>query len=185
MSNRLTFAVLILFPWPLYGQVINERPIEIKGHFVGESVAELLNKEPDVQRRVTVCGQHRGTRDCDRLLAAIERGQRAEVSNSRWMSFVLDGGKLVKLTTLVDGDFDTAKTDLTAKFGNRLTESAFPMQNALGQRWEDHLYLWDTSALHIALREDNNPASENHHLILVVESQAERAADGAHEAHLR
>jgi hypothetical protein len=174
---RLTLAVLTSLSWSLYAQVGNVRPIEIKGHFMGESVAELLNKEPEVKQKVTVCEQHSDTRTCERLLAAVERGQRAEVSNSRWMSFVLDGGKLVKLTTLVDDPLDVVEANLTEKLGHRFNETAFPMQNAMGARWEDHMYLWDTPAVHVGLHEDNNPASQNHHLVLVVESQADLAVE--------
>jgi len=114
-------------------------------------------------------------------LAAVKEGQRAEASTSNWMNFVVDGGKLVKLTTLANGTLDAVKADLTRKFGPQFTETAFPMKNAIGGSWEDHLYIWDTPTLYVGLHEDNNPASQNHHLVLVVESRAEHAREHADE----
>jgi hypothetical protein len=177
-QRRLASLVVIVLPWALYAQSANVRPVEIKGHFIGESIAELLSKEPEAQQKVNVCEQHPGNPTCDRLLAAVKSGQRAEVSTSSWMNFVLDGGKLVKLTTLVNEGSD-AKADLTKKFGPRSSETAFPMQNALGASWEDHLSVWETPAVYVTLREDNNPASQNHHFVLVVESRAEHAREHA------
>ena len=91
-QRRLASLVVIILPWFLYAQTANVRPVEIKGHFIGESIAEILNKEPEVQQKVNVCEQHPRKPTCDRLLAAVKRGQRAEVSTSSWMNFVLDEG---------------------------------------------------------------------------------------------
>jgi hypothetical protein len=173
--QRLASLVFLFLPWSLCAQTANVKPAEIKGHFIGESIAELLSKEPEVQQDVNVCKQHPGKPTCDRLLAAAKTGKRLEVSTSNWTNFVLDGGKLVKLTTLVNGVSDAVKADLTKQFGPRSSETAFPMQNAIGESWEDHLSVWDTPAVYVGLHEDNNPASQNHHLVLVVESQAEHA----------
>jgi hypothetical protein len=174
---RLASVVLILLPLTLNAQTTDVRPIEIKGHFIGESIGELLSKEPEVRQKVNVCEQHPGKPNCDRLLAAVKRGQRVEVSTSSWTNFVLDGGKLVKLTTLVNESPDAVENDLSRKFGPRSTDIAFPMQNAMGASWEDHLSVWDTSAVYASLHEDNNPASQNHHFVLVVESRAEHTRD--------
>jgi hypothetical protein len=180
--QRLTSVVFILLPWSVFAQRPNVKSFEIKGHYIGESIAELLNKEPEVQQEVNACEQHPGKLTCDRLLAAVKRSQRAEVSTSSWMSFVLDGGKLVKLTTLVNGVSDAVKADLTGKIGLQSSETAFRMQNAIGARWEDHLSVWDTPSVYVGLHEDNNPASQNHHFVLVIESQSEHAREHADEA---
>jgi hypothetical protein len=156
----------------LCGQAAKVKPPDIQGHFIGESVAELLSKEPEVQQEVNVCERNPNTSTCGRLLAAVKGGKRAEASTSNWMNFVLDGGKLVKLTTLVHDDFEEVNADLVKKFGSRSSEASFPMRNAIGQNWEDHLYVWDTPSLYVRLREDNNPASQNHHFVLVIESTA-------------
>jgi hypothetical protein len=156
----------------LCAQTIDVRAIRVKGHFIGESVAELLSREPKVQQQVKVCEQDPIKPTCDRLLAAVGHGERAEIANSSWTNFVLDGGQLVKLMTLVDEHSD-AVSDLTKKLGRRPTETAFTMQNALGTSWKDHLSVWDTPAVCAILHEDNNPASQNHHYVLVVESRAE------------
>lgn len=180
MLQRLIPLLLISMPWPLCAQTENVTTVSIKGHFIGESISELLTREPDVQQQVTACEQRRSKPICEGLLAAVKRGERAEFSNSRWTSFVVDGGKLVKIRTLLDGTADAAKADLTIKFGTRSSETAFPMQNAMGTGWEDRLSVWDTPAFYVSLREDNNPASQNHHLVLVVESRSEHDRDVDH-----
>lgn len=178
MLPRLTSFVLMFFiAGSVHAQTVTVKLAEINGHFIGESLAELLSKEPEVQQQFTVCEQHPSKPACDGLLAAGKHGKRAEVSTSNWMSFVVDGGKLVKLTTLVMGGADAVKADLTKKFGPRTSETTFPMQNAMGATWEDHLSVWDTAAVYVGLHEDNNPASQNHHFVLVVESRVEHARD--------
>ncbi len=181
MQRRLICSVFIFLPWTLSAQTGDMKPIEIKNHFIGESIAELLSKEPKVQQQVRLCEQDPIKPTCGRLLAAVERGGRAEVANSSWMNFVLDGGHLVKLTTLLNENSD-AVSDLTKKFGPRSSETAFPMRNALGTTWKDRLSVWDTPTVYATLREDNNPASQNHHYVLIVESRAERDREGAEEA---
>ena len=181
MQRRLICFVFIFLPWTLSAQTGDTKPIEIKGHIIGESIAELLSKEPKVQQQVKWCELHPIKPTCDRLLAAVERGGRAEVANSSWMDFVVDSGHLVKLTTLVNEKSD-AVSDLTEKFGPRSSATAFPMRNALGTTWKDHLSVWDTPAVYATLREDNNPASRNHHYVLIVESRAEHDRECAEQA---
>ncbi len=182
MLQRLIFVLLIGHPWPFHAQTDSTKPVEIQGHFIGESVAELLNKEPVAQQEVNLCEQNARKPNCDRLLAAVKKGSRAEFSTPNWTRFVLDGGKLVKMTALVNGTADTAKADLTRKFGSQSSEAAFPMRNAMGAGWEDHLSVWDTPTVYLGLREDNNPASQNHHLVLVIESRAEHEREHAEGA---
>lgn len=181
MQGRLICFAFIFLPWVLCAQTIDVRAIRIKGHFIGESVAELLSREPKVQQQVNLCKQDPIKPTCDRLLAAVGHGQRAEIANSSWTNFVLDGGQLVKLMTLVDEHSDAVR-HLTKKFGRRSSQTAFPMRNALGATWEDRLSVWDTPTVHATLREDNNPASQNHHYVLTVESRRECERERADEA---
>jgi hypothetical protein len=185
MPQRLASLVFLFFSCSSCAQTAKVKPPDIKGHFIGESVMELLSKEPEVQQRVSICERNPNKTDCDWLLAAVKSGERATVSTSNWMDFVLDGGTLVKLQTLAHGEFGEINADLTKKFGSRSSETAFPMRNAIGQQWEDRLYVWDTPTLYVALREDNNPASQNHHWILVVESRAEHDREHADPAKRR
>ena len=181
MQRRLICFVFMSLPWSLSAQTGHMKPIEIKGHFIGESIAELLSKEPKVQQQVKSCEQRPTKPTCDLVLAAVEHRGRAGVANSSWMNFVVDGGHLVKLTTLVNENSD-AVSDLTKKFGPRSSETTFPMRNALGTTWKDHLSVWDTPTVYATLREDNNPASQNHHYVLSVESRAEHDRECAEEA---
>ena len=177
MLRRLAPLVWIVLPCVLNAQTAHVRPVEVRGHFIGESTPELISHEPEVRQKLNACRQHPAKPDCDRLLAAVKRGQRAEVSTSSWTTFVLDGGKLVKLTTLVHEDPGAVKADLTQELGARCTEASFPMQNALGATWKDRLFVWDTPTIWASLREDNNPASQNHHFVLVVESRSEHTGE--------
>jgi hypothetical protein len=173
---RIAWGMLLFCPWSLCAQTPPVKA-EIKGHFIGESVAELLGKEPEVRQQVSTCERSPRKSDCDEMLAAVKSGNRATVSISSWMSFVLDAGRLVKLQTLIPGEFGEINADLTRKFGLRSAETVFPMRNAIGQNWEDRLCVWDTPAVFVGLHEDNNPASQNHHFVLVLESRAEHERD--------
>lgn len=182
MLRRLVYLVLIIPPWALNAQTAGAPSVEVRGHFIGETISQLVAQEPEVRQRINACRQRPARPDCDRLLAAVKRGQRADVSTSSWTTFVLDGGKLVKLTTLVNEAPDDLKADLSEKLGTRCTETSFSMQNALGATWKDHLSLWDTPTIWASLHEDNNPASQNHHFVLVVESRAEHIGEQMEEA---
>ena len=177
MLPRLAFVLLTLLPAYSYAQNPSFTLVDTKGHFIGESVEDLLSKEPEIQQKLNGCQQQTHEPTCSHLLAAVTRGQRARLSNSNWTSFVVDGGKLVKLQTLLHGSPDAAKDDVSKRYGPQTSETAFPMQNAMGAKWEDHLSVWETAAVYVGLREDNNPASQNHHLVLVVESQQEHARE--------
>jgi hypothetical protein len=175
MRFGLTLALLIFPPSTLHAQTT--KTVDIKGHFIGESVAELVREEPELQQQINTCDQHYAKSACDRLLSAVRHGQRAEFSNLSRTTFVADGGRLVKLTTLLDGTPDAVKADLMRKVGPISSETVFPMKNAMGAKWEDHLCIWDTAFVHVSLLEDNNPASENHHFVLTVESRAEHSSE--------
>jgi hypothetical protein len=179
MRQLIASLVFIALPGTLFAQTAKVRPPEIGGHFIGESVAEFLRIEPEVQQEVNVCEQHPSKTICDRLLVAVKRGQRTDVSTSSSVNFVLDGGKVVKARMFVNDLSDAVKTDLTEKFGPRSSETAFPMLNAMGASWEDHIYVWDTPTAYAALHEDNNPTLQSHHFVLVVESPAEHAREYA------
>ncbi len=57
MQRRLICFVFIVLPWTLSAQTGDMKPIEIKGHFIGESIVELLSKEPKVQQQINLCEQ--------------------------------------------------------------------------------------------------------------------------------
>ena len=181
MRPPLASLAILILAAPVCAQTANVQPPEPKTHFsgrfishsIGETSAELLSKEPELQQQVSSCERDPGKTDCDWVLATVKNGRRGTLSNSNWTSFVLDDGKLVKLQALVHGEFARIDADLTAEFGPRSSDTSFPMRNAIGQNWEDRLYVWNTPTLYVGLREDNNPASQNHHWVLVIESRAE------------
>lgn len=189
MRQLIASLFLIAFPGFLFGQATDVKPAEIRGHYIGESTVRFLHLESEAREEVEVCRQHPTLPICDRLLAAIERGQRAEISTSvpldldhpdapkDTINFVLDGKKLVKITMLVN---DVA--DVTRIFGPSSSESVIPSQNASGEKWENHLAVWETPDAHVTLFQDNSPSLQDRRPVLVVESRAEQAREDADSA---
>jgi len=171
--RRIAFALLILVP-PAFCQQARPGSLpELRGHYIGEGVSELLSKEPELQKRLDVCNRDPKGTDCGLLLGAVKKGSRATISTSDWIDFVLENGRIVKLQALVHRELGQINAALTQQFGPRTSMAAFPMHNALGQNWVDHFYVWDGATVFVRLREDNNPASQNHHFVLTIESRAE------------
>lgn len=146
---------------------------DFKGHLIGESIADFMRIEPEAQQEADVCRQRAERRRCGDLIAALDRGQRAEVSTASSANFVLDAGRLVKFTVLVDGGVQAVSDGITRKFGPLSKLSALPVHDSSGLKWSNQLYTWDTSSVYVTLYQDNNPMLQDHRLLLVVESHAE------------
>lgn len=156
--------------------------VDIQGHYIGEPVTRFLRLEPDAREDVDVC-RHNSTRSsCRTLLDAVENGGRTEVSTTiiagldnpdlptTSMEFVLDGGKVVKISLPVNN-----LPELLKKLGTPSHESVLPSQNASGAKWEDHLSVWETPGVYVTLNQDNNPAVEDRRPLLTMESKEEHA----------
>jgi len=168
----LMLATAVVVVSAAHAQAADVKPTEIRGHFIGETIAAFLRMEPEAQQEAEVSRQHSNQPSCARLLAALDHGQRAEISTSNSINFVLDGGKLVKLTMLVDDAPDAIRVDLTKKFGLQPRETTIPGQNYLGAKWENRSFAWDTPDAYVTLYEDNNPSIQDRRPVLVVESRA-------------
>lgn len=179
MRRLLGSIALIAFSGPLFAQAPTSAPVDIKGHFIGESIADFLRIEPEAQQEVDVCREHKTRASCDRLIGALDRGQRTEMSTSNSMDFVLDAGRLVKLTLLVSENTDQAAQTLSQKFGSQATATNVPGHNGSGTQWQNRLFVWNGSTTYATLYEDNNPGLQDHHPVLVVESQSEHILDQA------
>ena len=172
--------ILVLFagfPGGLWAQTGSGAPVDFKGHLIGESVADFLRMEPEAQQEADVCRQHPSRHNCDRLMAALNGNGRAEVSTTGAINFVLDGGKLVKLTMLVDKPMDAAASDLRDKFGPQTKATMLSSQNDAGVKWVNWLHTWDTPAIYVSIYQDNNPSLQDHRLLLIAESHAEHVLD--------
>jgi len=173
--------ILVLFaglPGGLWAQTAGGvAPVDFKGHLIGEGVADFLRMEPEAQQEVDVCRQHPSRHNCDRLMAALNGNGRAEMSTTGAINFVLDGGKLVKLTMLVDKPMDAAASDLRDKFGPQTKATMLSSQNGAGAKWINWLHTWDTPAIYASIYQDNNPSLQDHRLLLIVESHAEHVLD--------
>lgn len=182
MRRLLASIALIAFSGPLHAQMTASAPVEIKGHFIGESIPDFLSKEPEAQQEADVCREHKTRASCESLLGALNRGQRAEVSTSASMDFVLDAGRLVKMTVLVSDNADTATDTLTHTFGVAANSTSVSSHNSSGASWKNRLFVWDTTGAYATLYEDNNPALQDHQPLLVVESKSEHILDEAEAA---
>jgi hypothetical protein len=156
---------------------------EVRGHVIGESTTDFLRLEPELAQEASVCRQgssghpdgdaneSASAPDCAGLLAAFDRGQRAEISNSSAMEFVLDGGKLVRLTAFVDGAATAAAAEFAKQFGSPSRETAIPSRDNMGAKWKNHLFVWDTADASVTLYEDNDPSLQDRRPLLILESR--------------
>jgi hypothetical protein len=155
----------------------NVEPTEIRGHSIGETSAAFLNLEPEARQDADACRQHPDEARCTHLLAALDGGERAEISISGATAFVLDGGKLVRLTTPVDGVADAAMAGIEKKFGAQPGKVTVQGQNTAGAKWENYLFTWDTPDALVTLYQDNDPLLRDRRLMLIVESHSQSRKD--------
>lgn len=186
MRLPLICLMLAVFPGVVHAQVANAGRTDINGHYIGEPVARFLRLEMDAREDVDVCRNNPIRSSCQALLAAVDSGARAEVSTETArdldnpdrpvtsIEFVLDGGKVVKVSLPVDDLAEIAK-----KFGAPTHETVVPAQNASGAKWENHLSVWETPGVYVTLYQDNNPSVEDHRPLLVMESTEEHAREDA------
>lgn len=155
------------------GARANIKPIEIRGHVIGEPTSAFLRNDREAQAQAEACRQSPAAAGCADLLAALDSGERLALTNSSEMDFILDRGKLVRLTTPVDDEADTAAADLAAKIGKRPRKSIIQAANNAGVKWENCLFSWDTSDAYITLYQDNDPSLQDRRPLLVVESRTQ------------
>ena len=176
---RSSLLILVLFiglPTVLRAQA-SAADADLQGHLIGETIADFLRIEPEAQQETNVCRQRAERRRCVELIAAVDRGQRAEVTTAKSANYVLDAGKLVKLTMLVSNGFEMSSDALSKKFGALPKKTALPSHDSSGAKWENQLYTWDTPAVYATLYQDNNPLLQDHRPLLIVESHAEHLLD--------
>jgi hypothetical protein len=183
MRQLIALLVFTSLPGVVRAQAEDVKAVEIRRHYIGESAGRLLRLEADAREEVEVCRQHNGS-FCDRLLDAVDRGQRAEISTlapldldhpgaaRETMDFVLDGKKLVKMTMVIN-----AASEAIQMFGHPSNVTVTRSQNSSGAKWENHLSVWDRPDAYVSLFEDNNPSLLDRRPVLVVESRAEHARE--------
>jgi hypothetical protein len=159
-------------------------PLEIRGHFIGEPVKRFFRLDFEARGEMEVCHQNPNRPACGRLLDAIEYGKRADISTTvpadsdhpegdrDTTNFVLDGGKLVKISMLVNQAPEELKS-----LGRPTSEKSIPTHDNSGAKWENHLTVWDTPTLYVSLYLDNNPSLQDHRLSLTIEAPTEHARD--------
>jgi hypothetical protein len=158
-------------------QPASPAPFQIRGHTIGEPVRRFLRLEIEARDEVEVCRQNPNRPACGRLLDAIEYNKRAEISTTapadldhpegdrETTNFVLDEGKLVKISMLVNEVPEELKS-----LGRPSSEKSIPSHDTSGAEWENQLTVWDTPNLYVFLNLDNNPSLTDHHLSLTIEA---------------
>ena len=181
MYPRTASLLLLAFSALLQAPSADVAPVGAAGHRIGESVKQFLRLEPDARSELEVCDQHPNEIQCVHLFDAVEKGQRAEIStavpadldhpdSNDTYNFVIDGGKLVKITLSVNDVAEVMKT-----YGKPTTNTVTPHEGASGVKWENRQCVWDMPAGFITLDTDNNPRLQDHRPLLVVESREEHA----------
>jgi hypothetical protein len=172
-SASLVLFLFVASSGTLCAQSANIGDTGFKGHMIGESVADFLRLEPEAQQEADVCRQRPDRRSCAQLVAAIDHSQRAEISTTGSANFVLDAGRLVKITMIVNASFDSASESVAQEFGPVSNNASLPSQNSSGAKWQNQLATWDTPSVYVTLYQDNNPVLQDNRPLLVVESRAE------------
>ncbi len=159
-------------------------PFEIRGHFIGEPVKRFFRLDFEARGEMEVCRQNPNRPACGRLLDAIEYGKRADISTTvpadpdqpegdrETTNFILDGGKLVKISMLANAAPEELKS-----LGRPTSEKSIPSHDTSGAKWENHLTIWDTPTLYVSLYLDNNPSLQDHRLSLTIEAPTEHARE--------
>jgi hypothetical protein len=164
-------------------------PFEIRGHYIGEPVKRFFRLDFEARGEMEVCRQNPNRPACGHLLDAIEYGKRADISTTvpanpdnpegdrETTNFILDGGKLVKISMLANAPPEELKS-----LGRPTTEKSIPAHDTSGAKWENHLTIWDTPTLYVSLYLDNNPALQDHRLTLTIEAPTEHARENPEAA---
>ena len=164
-------------------------PLEIRGHFIGEPVKRFFRLDFEARGEMEVCRQNPNRPACGRLLDAIEYGKRADISTTvpadpdnpegarETTNFVLDGGKLVKISMLANAAPEELKS-----LGRPTSEKSIPAHDTSGVKWENHLTIWDTPTLYVSLYLDNNPSLQDHRLSLTIEAPTEHTRENPEAA---
>ena len=167
-----------------HAQQSTPAPLEIRGHYIGEPVKRFFRLDLEARAEMNVCNQNPNRPACGRLLDAIEYGKRADISTTapanpdnpegdrETTNFILDGGKLVKISMLANTPPEELKS-----LGRPPSEKSIPAHDTSGAKWENHLTIWDTPTLYVSLYLDNNPAIQDHRLTLTIEAPTEHTRD--------
>jgi hypothetical protein len=186
MQPRTASLLLFAFSGLLQTQTAPAKPLGFAGHNIGESVKIFLRLEPEARDELEVCEQHPDQTMCVHLFAAVEKGQRAEIStavpadldhpetSNDTRNFVLDGGQLVKITLSVNDVAEVMNT-----FGKPASDIVTQHHDDSGARWENRLCVWEMPSGYVTMDADNNPRLQDHRPLLVLESRAEHDGNAA------
>jgi hypothetical protein len=129
-------------------QAIHEHPdlvVRIKNHVIGETEAEFVHIEPTSKDQLDSCHIP--------ICQVVEKGG--------YTAWKFKDGRLVGMNTLFYGWYETARDDLTKRFGSKPHEIKTPRANVLGTKWNVTSAVWiSESNLLGRLKSNENPAKQ-------------------------
>jgi hypothetical protein len=136
--------------------------VRIKGHVMGETVAEFIAIDPASKDQLDTCNPH----EC-----RIE-GMASDVNPTTW---TFKDRVLISLTMTIQGNsYPNVREDLTRKFGFKPMETVLQQKNAYGAKWNrtsaDWSYNRKVSGM---LQSDQNPSNPTLILVLSLNSAVE------------
>ncbi len=166
---------------------IGGQGLRIKGHVIGETGAEFLKAEPQVQKDLNEChadpkGQNVYISEeayrsiCGSEINALENNGDGTIQISgedvgdvaEWR---FEGGLLTVVSISLCCEYHAIRDDLSKRIGATPSESKSVYQNGFGARWAARTAVWMTRKYHAKLFENNDPTSEDRYSVVTIETR--------------
>lgn len=162
-------TALILF-LALQAGAQQDRPA-IKGHSIGETLADFFQKEPAAAKKADQCRSRGREKIVMGVWSTCAEMQGGKISTDSGTFYFLDGD-LARLEVHAGGGYPILLAEMTKRFGKAAHETVLPWQNAFGAKWEDRMSEWDGPEFYAELSEDNNPAGPGGGLVCTVKVES-------------
>jgi len=141
--------------------------VRIKGHVMGETVAEFIAIEPALKKQLDECSPIPVDPD-----SCIAWGDASDGIHQPLWRF--KKGILVTLSMTIRGAiYPNVRDDLTKKFGFKPLEATLKQQNVYGARWNKTSSDWNGTKVSGLLENDENPSDPTLTFLLVLNSDGE------------
>src|SRR3989442_49073 len=168
---------------------VQDKPITIKGHTLGEAGTIDCAAETAAKRKVDASLESSANVKDSLKEGIVERTNawEADCLKGNWSKteigkemLIYEGGKLVSITIMFDDTFglagDTLLADARERFGPPTIVTHQAMQNGFGARWTNDLYQWELPGVYSTLYLDGGPTGDRLHMLTVM-TAAHHAAD--------
>lgn len=174
----VVLAIAVLISSSVFAQSIakNSKPVPqktsfkipvIKGHRIGETLAQFKKLEPEI------CAEQL----CDDIEHGSSGGlHRMKSDNLIFWGF--DGGKLSIMELGIEATFESLVSDMGKRIGTSPTFRQADHENASGESWTDRDALWIGPAVSARVVENNNPTGTHQAIVLVWKNKKEAPSKG-------